>query len=612
MNLEKYIPFDDKKFRPHQKEAIEQIISAINNGIETVLLNAPVGSGKSLVGYCVAKYLEEHYNAKSYIYTKTTFLQDQYLRDFKDLKTAMGRSNFPCLMSQAGHSCDVGVCKQREKYSCPIGAEIGSSIMLKDISDSDYQEHCLYWEQKYDAIENNISILNYPYAITDTMYLKHFDYRKLGVFDEGHSLEAVLMSALELELTDYQIYRDLGLELIFKDSIEEWIDELYKFATMYDNLANKTSDIKRKERFLTRGETLSQCASFLEQSPENWVFNIFNRPNPNLGRKVWHVVFKPIEIQEYTPILFDRVEHKLIMSGSILKSDIFLDELGLDKDSYTYIEIPSLVKPSRRPIIRDYVGSMSRRNFDANFPSLVAKINQIADNHLGEKGIIHTFTYNINYHLYQEFKDDDRFIFHTQRDRVEKTKEFKEAPAEDGDIFVSPYSFEGVDFPYDEARWQIICKMPYPYLGDAQVKARNNMDAQQGTTDWGWCNRQVALSLSQMYGRTNRAIDDYSVTYLLDSDINRYLGPATLVTDYFLEGIVDYNYLTPLEIVDESKIRSRGNNYENQMIILEDIRNGLNTLGALRREYKKLPSASYVEVKKAVDYLLSCGAIRYV
>ena len=47
------------------------------------------------------------------------------------------------------------------------------------------------------------------------------------------------------------------------------------------------------------------------------------------------------------------------------------------------------------------------------------------------------------------------------------------------------------------------------------------------------------------------------------------------------------------------------------MIIIDEIKNGLNTMKKLRQEYKKLHSSSYVEVKKAVDYLLACGAIAY-
>lgn len=606
MNLEKYIPFEKKEFRPHQKEVIERIIGEIEDGTETILLNAPVGAGKSLIGYCVARYLQE-FDEQTYIYTRTTFLQDQYLRDFKDIKTAMGRGNFPCLIDKDGFTCDYGVCKQR-KFTCPIGVDLTEGIALREL-DENHDEHCRYWKQKYDAIINPISILNYPYLITDNLYVNHFKPRKLGIFDEGHSLETALMSALELEITDYQIRRDLDKDIVIQKNVSDWIEQLHEFAEGYKVKARKEMDIRTKERYLSRYEAINSCVESLEENSSNWVFNTFTKKNKKINTEVNHVVFKPIEIQEYTGVLFDKVQHKLIMSGSILKPDIFVDELGLS--DYTYIEMPSIVPVSRRPIIRDYVGSMSQRNFNSNYPYLVAKIKEIADKHMFEKGVIHTFTYNINYQLFKAFKSDDRFIFHTQDNRVQKTNEFKELPDDEGYIFVSPYSYEGVDFPYDQARWQIICKNPYPYLGDAQVKARMQMDKIEHSTDWGWVNRQIALSLSQMYGRTNRAVDDYSVTYILDSDIERDFGPASLVTDYFLEAIKGYNYTTPLKIIDLDRIRSRGRNRENQMIIIDEIKNGLNSLKKLRQEYKKLPSSSYVEVKKAVDYLLSCGAIAY-
>ena len=607
MNFEQYIPFEEKKFRPHQKEVIEKVVDSIENGTETILVNAPVGFGKSLVGYCVSKYLQEQ-GEQSYIFTKTTFLQDQYLRDFSDIKTAMGRSNFECLMSEGEYTCDYGICKQR-KYSCPIGAETQGGVFLKELEEG-YSEHCLYWKQKYEAIRNPISILNYPYLITDTLYVNHFNHRKLGIFDEGHSLETTLMSALELEITDYQIDKDLQKKIHIENDIRDWVEQLYEFAEGYKAKAASQSDIKLRERFETRYETITNCAKSLEKDPENWVFNTFRKKDRRIGERVLHVVFKPIEIQEYTDILFGKVDHKLIMSGSILKPDIFVEELDLG--DYEYIEVPSIVDIKKRPIIREYVGSMSKRNFDTNYPLLIAKIKEIIDKHLDESGIIHTFTYNINYALFKTFRNNDRFIFHTQDNRVEKTKEFKELSEEGGYIFVSPYSYEGVDFPYDQARFQIICKNPYPYLGDAQVKARMEMDKINYSTDWGWINRQIALTLSQMYGRTNRAVDDYSVTYILDSDVERNFGPASLVTDYFLEALKGYNYTTPLKIVDLNRIRSRGRNRENQLIIAEEIKNGLNTLEKLRKEYKKLPSSSYVEVKKAVDYMLACKAIAYV
>ena len=609
MDLKKYIPFEKKEFRPHQEEAIKKAIEEIENGTETILINAPVGFGKSIVGYCVAKYLQEQ-GEQSYIYTKTTFLQDQYLRDFKDVKTAMGRANFECLMAgDYNYMCDFGMCKQHNKYSCPVGAETIGGVTLKDLEGTKYEENCLYWKQKYDAIKNDISILNYPYLITDNLYINHFNHRKLGIFDEGHSLESSLMNALEVEITDYSIQRDLGKTLEVYKNVEDWVDQLIEFSDGYKEKANNTTDIHEKDRYLKRHEAIHTCAKSLEKDSSNWVFNDFSKKNIHLNQRVRHVVFKPIEIQEYTDILFGKVSHKLIMSGSILKPDIFVEELGLGE--YSYIEVPSIVPVKQRPIKRDYVGSMSMRNFSKNLPLLIAKIKEIADRHQEEKGLIHTFTYKINYELFKALRNDSRFIFHTPEDREVKTKIFKESSEEDGRILVSPYSYEGVDFPYEQARWQIICKNPYPYLGDAQVKARMDMDKRTHTTDWGWVNRQIALVLSQMYGRTNRATDDYSVTYILDSDVDRNFGPASLVTDYFLEALEDYNYSTKLKINDLNRIRSRGRNKENQLIIIEDIKNGLDSLEKLRKEYKKLPSSSYVEVKKAIDYLLSCGALAY-
>lgn len=609
MDLKEYIPFEKKEFRPHQEETIKKAIEEIENGTETILINAPVGFGKSIVGYCIAKHLQQQ-GEQSYIYTKTTFLQDQYLRDFKDVKTAMGRANFECLMSgDYDYMCDFGICKQQNKYSCPIGAETIGGVVLRDLKGTEYEENCLYWKQKYDAIENDISILNYPYLITDNLYINHFNHRKLGIFDEGHSLESSLMNALEVEVTDYSIQRDLGKTLEVYQNVEDWTDQLIEFSEGYKEKANNTTDVREKERYLKRYEAIYTCAKSLEKDSSNWVFNDFSKKNIHLNQRVRHVVFKPIEIQEYTDILFGKVTHKLIMSGSILKPDIFVEELGLG--DYTYIEVPSIVPVKQRPIKRDYVGSMSMKNFSRNFPLLVSKIKEIADNHEGEKGLIHTFTYKINYELFKTLRSDSRFIFHTPEDREVKTKIFKESSEEDGKILVSPYSYEGVDFPYGQARWQIICKNPYPYLGDAQVKARMDMDKRTHTTDWGWVNRQIALVLSQMYGRTNRATDDYSVTYILDSDVDRNFGPASLVTDYFLEALEDYNYSTKLKINDLNRIRSRGRNKENQLVIIEDIKNGLDSLEKLRKEYKKLPSSSYVEVKKAIDYLLSCGALAY-
>lgn len=605
--LNKYIPFEKKEFRPHQEEAILQILESFDDH-KNVILNAPVGSGKSLISYVIAKYLEDNKDEKSYMYTSTILLQQQYLRDFKGLVTAKGRSNFDCIESDCEYTCDVGYCKQKHKYSCPHGITMGGEygICLKDENDP-----CLYWEQKMKAIEAPISILNYKYLLTDNMFLYHFPVRYMGIYDEGHNLEKELMGSLQLEITDYQIKNDLSIGFKKHNSIEDWANELMVLSGKYEDLAEETQNPIKQERFETRAKTFYQTSKRLEEDPTNWVFNSNTKFERWAGRNVQSVTFKPIETYMYTDLLFMSAEKHLIMSGSILKPDIFADEL--DIDDYVYVEIPSIVPIKNRPIYRDYVGSMSRKNFDDNFPLLCAKIKEIADRHSEEKGIIHTFTYKIAHELKQVFGDDDRYMFHNSSDREDITEEFIES--DEPFILVSPYSYEGVDFPYDQGRWQIIAKNPYPYLGDAQVKARETIDGFKHDKDYGWCFRQVALVLSQMYGRTNRAIDDYSVTYLLDSDINRAFGASALVTDYFLEALDGYNYTKEFALgadaYTKTSTRSDRLNFL-QTSILDAVKyEDLNTLEKLRKAYKELDGSSFKEVTPTVNSLLNSGALVY-
>ena len=74
---------------------------------------------------------------------------------------------------------------------------------------------------------------------------------------------------------------------------------------------------------------------------------------------------------------------------------------------------------------------------------------------------------------------------------------------------------EGVDLVDDASRFQIICKVPYPYLGDKLVKKRMNK------WSW-WYPLQTAKTIVQATGRSIRNENDHAVTYILDSDWDRF------------------------------------------------------------------------------------------
>ena len=74
---------------------------------------------------------------------------------------------------------------------------------------------------------------------------------------------------------------------------------------------------------------------------------------------------------------------------------------------------------------------------------------------------------------------------------------------------------EGVDLKDDLSRFQIVCKVPYPYLGDKLVKKKMNK------WKW-WYALQTAKTIVQSVGRSVRSKDDSAVTYILDSDFERF------------------------------------------------------------------------------------------
>ena len=90
---------------------------------------------------------------------------------------------------------------------------------------------------------------------------------------------------------------------------------------------------------------------------------------------------------------------------------------------------------------------------------------------------------------------------------------------------------EGVDLADDQARFQIIVKVPYPYLGDPQINARR-------LTDPAWYEWRTALRIVQAYGRAVRSSEDHATTYILDSMFPMWVSrQQKRLPKWFLEAI---------------------------------------------------------------------------
>jgi Rad3-related DNA helicase len=103
---------------------------------------------------------------------------------------------------------------------------------------------------------------------------------------------------------------------------------------------------------------------------------------------------------------------------------------------------------------------------------------------------------------------------------------------DDPDVFLSVKMEEALDLEGDLARWQVVCKAPFPNTRDSRVAARL-ADGQ-----WGWYYRSALRTVIQACGRVVRAPEDYGATYLADSSLLDVFERArTDMPDWFAEQV---------------------------------------------------------------------------
>ena len=218
-----------------------------------------------------------------------------------------------------------------------------------------------------------------------------------------------------------------------------------------------------------------------------------------------------------------------MLSATIIDKQTFCQTLGISQKDCSFISIPSPFDPKNRPVIFSPVGSMSAKCIDTTLPLLSKAVEEVLKHHKGEKGIIHCKTFKIANYIRNNVRSS-RFIIHNSGNRDEMLQ--KHIKSKTDSVLLSPSMTEGVDLKDDASRFQIICKVPYPYLGDKLVKKRMNKFP-------GWYSLQTAKTIVQSAGRSVRSEKDHAITYILDRDFDRFLNNnLSLFPDDFLRCLV--------------------------------------------------------------------------
>jgi Rad3-related DNA helicase len=122
----------------------------------------------------------------------------------------------------------------------------------------------------------------------------------------------------------------------------------------------------------------------------------------------------------------------------------------------------------------------------------------------------------VNYRIARYIVDalrNPRLLLHDSTNREEMLRLHAADPGPT--VLISPSMMEGVDLVGDLSRFQVLAKVPYPFLGDEVVKRRMALDQR-------WYAYQTARAVMQALGRSIRSADDFAVSYILDSDWGRF------------------------------------------------------------------------------------------
>ena len=548
-DLAKYKP------RKEQKEALNFIEAEYqkNKLNKFFLLNLPVGSGKSHLALMIADWYKKNVNklAKVDIITNSKLLQDQYSNEYESISDLKGKDNYEC-----------------EQYSCSCAQGAEFNRLNKTSCDS-----CPYTSAKESFISGNMSLTNFYlyilYAIYNPKLLESRDSRVL-IVDEAHEFDDVMSDFITIKVTENMVKRfkfadeySIMKQLKAVTSISNYVDflkylngeVLTTLESMEKGMSTSPRNVKQDKRDLKINKLIGgknsdvktmQLATDLRQlqlkieiflkeykeNPNNWVLETYY--NEKLKQK--ELSLEPIWAYDYLDkYVFSNYDMVVLMSGTILDKSLFCQLNGLDVSKAVYYSIRSPFNPKNRPIFYMPLGKMSYKSKEETFKKYIPYIQKLLDKYKNKKGIIHTNSFELAKWIEQSI-NDPRLIFHDSSNKDEMLKLHKES--EEPTVIVSPSMDTGVSFDNDDARFQIIAKVPYPSLGSQKNKLR-----QSNNPDWyAW---KTVSGLVQMSGRPVRSEIDYADTIILDGSFGDVIKHSShFIPDWIQEAIKKINVNT--------------------------------------------------------------------
>ena len=529
--------------REIQKEILAEIEEKFKSGYKKIILCAPTGAGKSLVGATVSSYFDS-----SFTVTASKHLQDQYIKDIPFLKPVKGKQNFSCLKLMSsekvdntrramrwGLTCDKGQCQERVSKNGKEVIEICKfKPTIKQVEENTQDsQSCHYYLQKYDALVSKHSLWNYHAFFQIMKFNKKLfeDYldRKVSIFDEAHKIEDQIIQFIGFDIFSGQVdecnLNSDKYDFTDLDSMIQLTDDIaYSYAKKIKDIKESSAfqnnpDFELITRLERRFDKAAQAKIDIMSDKDNFVVN---DPVKDLNGNFKTISVKPIDVSKFANTFFE-TDYQIFMSATIDKSS-FCENMGLDNDAIAFVDSQKSPFPiEHRTIDLLNIKRLSYGSTEDDEVEVIKTIDRILDEHANDRGLILTSSIPRCQKIlrYLSPKNTRRIRLCHSRNKDGKTQDevISEHANDPTGVLLSSSLWEGVDLKDDLSRFQIIAKVPYLNYKEKRTKAKMDKFPL-------WYTSQTLTKLLQGFGRSIRSEDDWAKTYVLDTAVNNVFFKA--------------------------------------------------------------------------------------
>lgn len=455
---------------------------------DVFVLSAPTAAGKTKMMSTISRWVYKQFKLQSTILVPNNVLLDQVVES----------EGIYALKNMDSYSCMAGGTQEDQPLTCAERKRIMGETCGQ----------CVY-RQRIRQIHK------VPYRVANYYtYMAHKLYSPVVLVDEAH-----LLLNMAKELAAKHIWCDIV-------SLKNWDQvRLPQFVDTYEKLLEWIEKREFKDKV---------WESLKEELKTGRMRYLVERGDKSYrGRMRDCLTLLPLDTSKEPKLEVlwpnKKVKKIILLSGTVSKLEV--EQLALAGKRVKYIEVESPIEAKRRPVFVEQGYGLSYPVSQDNLSSLANRVVAICNMSPTTKILVH-IPYSLSAKILPMLREQlgDRVLSHGREDKIEVVDYFK--TTKEPLVLLGSGLYEGVDLYGDDYQVQIICKVPWPFLGDPAWK----YIAETHPERYAW---QAIQQVVQAAGRICRGPDDFGSTFILDRSFRRlYNQQGILFPEYFKQAVV--------------------------------------------------------------------------